>query len=115
MTFHVGQKVVCVDDNFPNNAMPTMAVRRPNLPRAGAIYTVRRVFIETFERGRKRELALHLYEIVNPEASWKGEDGVSEIGFVATRFRPLIERKTETGMSILRKIADDASKKLETV
>jgi len=35
--------------------------------------------------------------------------------FYASRFRPLIQRSTETGMAILRKVADDASKRKNLV
>lgn len=85
MSFHVGQKVVCVDDDFSNCGRLPL-----NLPRKGGIYTLRDPFSAdgwTWWR---------LVEVVNAPANpLNGQYGVQEPGFVPRRFRPIVERKTD--------------------
>lgn len=92
--FRVGQKVVCVDDCFPSTHLA--------LPVRGAVYTVREIVPDWFP-GRT---ALRLEEIINPETPWS-DLTMSEVAFNARRFRPLVEKKTDTGMSILTQILRD--------
>jgi hypothetical protein len=80
--FYVGQKVVCV------NAKP----RSPNWPGTkrvveGAVYTIRAVYFEK----RQNATGVLLSEIVNEFAPSIG----CEPGFLASRFRPVVERKTD--------------------
>lgn len=72
MSFHEGQKVVCIDDSFPANHRGI---------RKGAIYTI----AHTYER------FVLLVEIPHQPTD----------GWFAGRFRPLDQPSTETGMAIL--------------
>lgn len=94
MNFRVGQKVVCVDDTWVN---PYWIKNTPNKPLLGAVYTIRCI------RAGRRGCSVLIEEISNPLHS----SGI-ELGFYARRFRPLVERKTDTGMSILKSILADA-------
>lgn len=100
MAFHVGQKVVCVLD-FTDKS-PTDARMMPGLgwldngPKRGAVYTIRS--ISTDEDG----CYIRLAEILNPERNYLY--GRMEPMFTIKRFRPLAEKKTETGMAILQEI-----------
>jgi hypothetical protein len=55
--------------------------------------------------------AIWLEEIINPVRGWRirGQCKEVEYGFWSARFRPLIERKTDAGMVILREIIDRES------
>ncbi len=89
MTFHVGMKVVCVNDDFsPEWNQP--AINR--LPKRGAVYTVRKVGVFFFRTDGYLP-TIWLDEIINPTAKWNLSGDVDEIGFWTNRFRPLIERK----------------------
>lgn len=92
MTFHVGQKVVCVDDHF----------KRPfsyeNRPKAKRIYTVRAIYQECFCPNDWAP-ALLLEEITNKPRMWLTL-GFHEAGFAAGRFRPVQERKTDISIFI---------------
>lgn len=102
MSFHVGQKVVCVDPStLSGGGLPFSPEEAPI---KGQIYTVHRCFID--DDGDK---VLHLVEIARDEVS--REMWGPDAGYGAFRFRPLITRSTETGMAILRKVADDAAKR----
>lgn len=94
MSFHVGQKVVCVN------------VRPGPFGFAAVLLTKDREYIISeiypFEPHGIRVEGVTMFEA---DRDW----------FMAARFRPVIERKTETGMAVLRKVAADASKKRETV
>lgn len=78
MTFRVGQKVVCVNDGL------VFLLGTPDLKR-GQIYTVRKVYMNT------GDLMLRLENVSS--------------GWVATRFRPIVERNTDITVftEILRK------------
>lgn len=88
MTFRVGQKVVCI--NAPVYSLHPS--RYKELPKQGVVYTV---------RGYRSSKSILLFEIV----SGFGDDGRGEAGFYASRFRPVIERKTDITVftEILRK------------
>lgn len=86
MSFHVGQKVVCVDaSNYFRTGDPHGLVKN-------AIYQVSEchnwgaVSLAGFHQGYRH-------------------------AFANSRFRPVQERSTETGMAILKKVADDAAKR----
>lgn len=91
MAFYVGQKVVCVDDSPARSG----SLRRVIL---NAIYTVDGIDPET-------KTGIYLLEIPNdpipPGVAWK-----FPIGWSRDRFRPLTEKKTDTGMAMLREILD---------
>lgn len=73
MTFHVGQKVECIDDEG-------QPVREGDTPvKKGAVYTLRDVFDFFGEEG------VRLQEITNPR----------DRGYHSWRFRPIVEKKTD--------------------
>lgn len=87
MSFHVGQKVVCVDASAN-----TFSGIKPRLVE-GAIYTVGAL------EDRWDGLAIDLIEVpVN------AEELAMHSAYNSNRFRPLIERKTDTGMAVLKKL-----------
>lgn len=91
MNFRIGQKVVCVDDK-PRYYETCSLVE-------GNVYTVlgARVFSPTCV------------------AIWVAEaKSISRNGFYADRFRPVVERRTDTGMAILTKILDDVKSPAHT-
>lgn len=85
--FHVGQKVVCVDDTGDRVG------RTETFPVKGVVYTIRAC----------GQYGVHLEEIINQPQQYIQDYG--EVFFKARRFRPLIERKTDIGFAheILRK------------
>lgn len=90
--WHIGQKVVCVDDAFH----PLQGLYLRNLPARGQIYTV---------RGAKRNGALVVEELVNPPIPRRLADGrviQEEPHWHRLRFRPAQERSA--GMDVLRGI-----------
>jgi len=70
MAFYVGQKVVCVDAH-------------PDFLLKGVIYTISRVGLLTHG-----ETGVNLAEVDTSACP-------HDVGFRATRFRPLVERKTD--------------------
>ena len=74
--FHVGQKVVCVDDG----GTPDRIWMRDAKPTVGAIYTVAETGVSHFYT--RAPNALRLCEIRNV---WHGRD----IGYDVSRFRPV--------------------------
>lgn len=86
MAFRVGQKVVCVDDRrVDHNVISAPLV-------SGTIYRVRKV------SGN----GLCVEEILG--APYPNE--FSEWAFFIYRFRPVVEKSTDTGMAILHEILD---------
>jgi hypothetical protein len=77
--FHVGQKVVCIDE-FGSSRFPM------EFPVINFVYQIRGIHSD--ETGSY----LWLAEIVNP--SFEFSDGTMEPAFDAEGFRPLVERKT---------------------
>jgi hypothetical protein len=89
MTFHVGQKIVCVDDDFAGR---NMFSRIPsNLPVKNAVYTIRG-FVDA--RGKT---FIRLVEILNTPRQISGT-AIEEPAFNADRFRPIVSRKTSIGI-----------------
>jgi hypothetical protein len=78
---HVGQKVVCVDDSLSE-----LRDVDEILPTKGKIYTIRAIV-------RRSSLGFHLVEITNEPYRYR--DGFGELSFKASRFRPVVERKTD--------------------
>lgn len=94
--FWIGQKVVCVDDSPSDD--PRCGPGGdwvPNYPKRGQIYTV---------RGISNTGSIVLDEIMNPIREFLGGD--AEAHWKPHRFRPLVEKSTDTGMAILREILD---------
>ena len=90
MNFRVGQKGVCVD------ASPTY-VGHPVPLTLGAIYTIETVVFACGLQG------VSLREVKS------FADRHHRAEFLASRFRPLVERKTDTGMAILKSILDEVN------
>lgn len=82
--FYVGQKVVCIDDNWAG--YPIWVAHVPNRPIRREIYTVRSIYSYGGSSG------LLLEELKNPITEWRHV--TCEGGFLVRRFRPAVERKT---------------------
>jgi hypothetical protein len=99
MTFRVGQKVVCV------NAKPRNVGFRIRGLVEGAIYTVRRVGIQSHpELGEQPSIWLE--ETVRSCPFYD----IGDLGSHVSRFRPAVERKTDISFAheILRKASKPA-------
>jgi len=82
--FHVGQKVVCVNDQ--NWRIPGTGRH----PIKGSIYTIAAV--------DKDGVAL---EEIGPRGCW-----AVPCPYLASRFRPVVEKSTDTGMAVLKEILE---------
>lgn len=86
MTFRIGQKVVCV-------AKPLGGYGDENVPCVGRIYTIRGF---EFERPTGVErVGLLFEEIRNEPHHYTGYARPTEATFPASKFKPLVERKTD--------------------
>jgi hypothetical protein len=88
MSFTIGQKVVCVDDNFPEGANRFYT----QLPQRDRTYTIRNVCIGVDWNGQSGEVCVHLMELTNPRSD---KPPHPERGFNAMRFAP-VEEQLET-------------------
>lgn len=86
MAFHIGQKVVCVDDS---NMLPLYG---EEIPVKGVVYTVRGI--------HRDGNAIYLMEIRNEPRQYL--DRYAECSFWGRRFRPIVEQKTD--IRIFRKM-----------
>ena len=86
MSFHIGQQVICVNDQFSTD--PSWRERVRTFPRLNAIYTIRDI-VEGV--GRQRGLiGFCFYEIVNPVATSRlHENERWEPAFNSKNFRPV--------------------------
>jgi hypothetical protein len=92
--FHIGQRVICVDDKFvgENGVFDrTFTERCPHLPLKGRIYTVRAFSVPY--AGYPGTPGMLLKEIINPPCPYV--EGRFEPSFFPSHFRPLAERKTD--------------------
>ena len=89
--FMPGQKVACVDDNFPLGIEKLYKA----LPKKDEIYTVRDLVPGVSLSNSEGETAIYLVELINPANS----HGI-EYGFNAERFAPLntVEDELEESM-----------------
>mgnify|MGYP001610460208 CR=1 FL=1 len=80
MNFHIGQKIVLINDKWSADADKYV----PNRPVKGGVYTIR-----GFDGGQldPDEFGVFLEEMVNPERDYLG--GRQEGSFYAHRFRPV--------------------------
>jgi hypothetical protein len=85
---HVGQKVVCINDEFPE------AIRQfyTALPVKDVTYVVRQVCVGINPRGEAGEVCLYLVGLHNPRSE---TPPFPERGFSSERFRPLEEIQNE--------------------
>ncbi len=104
--FQVGQKVITIKSDLSDyEKQAHEAARRAGIsfPQYGVVYTVRAVY--TARRADGSEIAaIRLAEIRNNLHTKFASGEVGEIGFYASCFRPVVERGTDAGMSILREI-----------
>lgn len=82
--FQVGQRVICIDDDFHQRFPEDVGTI---FPVKGQIYTVRSVELTRYGP------AITLVEIINVDQLY--EDGFGELNFLPRRFRPVVERKTD--------------------
>lgn len=108
MSFHVGQKVVCVTAAAGDVPLRTGGPEWPSAVTVGSIYTIRDVDARYMPHYGVLGLRFEEYHHPAKETAW----GLVETAFPSVFFRPVIERSTETGMAILRKIADETTKKI---
>jgi len=87
-----GQKVVCINDSFPD----LIRALYKQLPVKGVTYTIREVFLgreKVVKGGDSATVGLLLVELTNPPDPFhKGEQ---ELGFSSERFAPLDELPAE--------------------
>lgn len=104
---YVGQKVVCVDARYKRYSKRKFAV-----PKINCVYTVR--WIGPAEC-RCADINVRLYEIDNPivdgDCSVCGASGIYEPHFRTSRFRPLLERKTD--ISAFKELLNKVPEKVE--
>lgn len=94
--FHVGQKVVCILDNWA----PYPGV---TFPKKRQVYAIRDIL--GFGHAAT---GLRFMEILNPDAI----AGIEHC-FDSKCFRPLIERSTEAGFAVLKRLLDPSHQKIE--
>jgi hypothetical protein len=89
--FVKGQKVVCINDEFPPEARKLFV----DFPKKGSIYTVRAMYIGRgsyfrHESGQKDgEIGLLLEEVLNPRDPSLKQGLNGELGFNSERFAPV--------------------------
>lgn len=112
--FRIGQKVVLVEDTprvwdgiVPKARAISLGAK---YPAKGGVYTVRDIRTVTISG----EICLLLVELDN--SHFVTAHGYKfEPGFSAWRFRPVVERGTDLGMSILRDLLNKTGKPVEVV
>lgn len=88
MAFHVGQKVACIKRGSWSYRIDGRATMFGEIcPNCGDILTIREMIVSD------DTLFLRFKEIQNPLCEYR--NGLSECKFAASRFRPVIERKTD--------------------
>lgn len=93
--FHVGQKVVCIDPTWGTSGF-LQRTNCPNLPTLNEVYTVRDIICHN------ENVFVRLVGILNPPV--RCHSGITEAVFEAHKYRPVVERKTDVGMAILKKL-----------
>lgn len=85
-TFHVSQKVVCINDSFSGRVFDWCAY----FPVAGHVYTIRAMQVGRTPVTGFSNLGFLLEEIVNPKSS-----SGTEAGFLHERFTPWFDAYSE--------------------
>lgn len=99
--FVKGQKVVCVNDQFPAAALKLYS----QLPKKDSVYTVRSVYIGrgnyTLAKSGQMEgeIGLLLEELINPRDPSLKANLTGELGFNSERFAPLVHEEDELDWS----------------
>lgn len=102
LDWKVGDRVICVDDDFDVGHHPVY--RTASLPTKGGVYTVRGFYESTL-----KGVAVLLDEIVNPPMP-SVTLGWRELGFKPKRFRKVQPRKTD--ISIFTAMLHDQRQKV---
>jgi hypothetical protein len=91
--FHVGQRVVCVDDDWdmPPRQDGIPWVDEPCRIKRGRVYTICHMYVCPLDGF----LCLALSEVPRTPVGIAVALGVTQLGFRATRFRPIQTRKTD--------------------
>lgn len=109
MSFHVGQKVVCVRDGW--NIVPDGFHPSSPLPRAGVEYIVRTVEPSELVAGAS---LIRLHWLILPKLPNGWEPNFSTVGYDGKiNFRPITERKTD--IEIFRRLLVPGTKIEKTV
>lgn len=87
--FRIGQEIVCIDDDYSIFTFAQL-YRTPRRPVKGQKYTVRGLHYVIDERQ-----TILLEEIINPVVRWMAPWGLLEPGFWISRFKPVVETKTD--------------------
>lgn len=106
MAFRVGQKVVCVDDDprsyrAPDDPAPIGLIQVER----GSTYIIRWAGPAALWRAKYNWHGPSSY-CVRVEGIFRGGTNGNDTPFDAGRFRPLVEKKTETGMAVLQEILE---------
>ena len=107
--FHIGQRIICVDDRFvgENHVFdPTFTLRCPNLPVKSRVYTVRGFVVPYV--GYPGTPGILLEEIINPPCPYF--EGTFEPSFFPAHFQPITDRKTD--ISVFTAMLNDIPEKV---
>lgn len=94
LDWHVGMKVVCVDDHWNDTRSPEV-VEKEAIPTNGCVYSIREIgYLHPY---RTTTLCVRLNEIENPFKLYSYPNGTvrTERCFGARRFRPVQTRPTD--------------------
>jgi len=104
MAFRVGMKVVCI---YAGRWDAVSAYGDEIWPVKDQVYTIRSIQ----DYPSHGLTGLRLAEIRNPVRNYP-PNGLMEPSFLSDRFRPVVDRKTDTGMAILKKILENHEEKV---
>lgn len=96
MSFHIGQRVVCVNDRFSSDKRWRRTVQR--FPALNTVYTIREIHVEASLSG------FCFYEIINPR-TWFAA-GYGEPAFNSRNFRPVRTTNIEVFERLLKPTDD---------
>lgn len=92
--WHVGMKVVCVDGNPGFVGHDRSLLPGEQFPIEGVVYTIREIGL-LYPASVTRNVLVRLNEIVLPAMRYLQVARPYEGAFLASRFRPVQERKTD--------------------
>ena len=104
--FHVGQKVVCINDDFSHFQWK---ISYASFPRKDVVYSIRAVgedlWLNLPNAIPTKDVTVWLNELINPPRFWNDVPIPYEYGFPGCMFKPLEEKKTD--ISTFTKILDN--------
>lgn len=95
LDFYPGQKIACIKIAHCFND--------EICPKKGIVYTVREIFIDPYYK----KPVVRLVEIVNKPRRYTIFGRIYECGYPLSCFTPVVDTKTETDISELKKIVED--------